>query len=368
MAIRCPIGRAKAGRAMAASEADRGPGRSRPLGRRRAITLIAAAGGATLGGAGLAGLLSGQAASAPSRRSHRWRGTALGARAELLIHHEDAREAARLIDLALAEIERLERLFSLYRRDSALVRLNRTGALEAPPLELVALLDRARVWHRLSAGAFDVTVQPLWRLYRDHFAAGPADGPADGPAETRVEAALRLVGQAELSATAGRVALHQPGMAVTLNGIAQGYITDRVAELWRAEGLDQVLIDLGELRALGDHPDGRPWRVGLKTSADASPAETTVEISGAALATSSTFGDSFDEAGRFHHLLDPRTGRPTVGPRSVSVVARTATDADALSTALLVSLPKMPARDQLARMGIQRIVATDPVGRVRALL
>ena len=321
------------------------------LTRRRAITLVAAACGA--------GLIGGPARSAPSL--HRWRGAALGAQAELQVYHQDADEARRLIALALAEIERQEQIFSLYRRGSAIDRLNGAGSLAPPPLDLLALLDRAGVWYRLTEGAFDVTVQPLWRLYRDHFVTGTEDGPT--PAQ--IESALRSVGQDKLSVVADRIAFRQPGMALTLNGIAQGYITDRVAELWRAEGLDQVLIDLGELRALGDHPDGRPWRVGLRDHAEA---VTSLALSNAALATSATSGLSFDAAGRFHHLLDPRSGQPTAGYRTVSVMARSATDADALSTALLVSLPQMPAADRLARMGVQRVVATDAEGRVRTLL
>ena len=320
------------------------------LTRRRAITLVAAACGA--------GLIGGPARSAPSL--HRWRGAALGAQAELQVYHQDAGEAARLIALALAEIGRQENIFSLYRYGSAIDRLNRAGTLAPPPLDLVALLDRAGVWHRLTEGAFDVTVQPLWRLYRDHFVTGTEDGPT----LAQIETALHSVGQDKLSVAAERIAFRQPGMALTLNGIAQGYITDRVAELWRTEGLDQVLIDLGELRALGDHPAGRPWRVGLRDHAEAA---TSLELSEGALATSATGGLRFDTAGRFHHLIDPLSGRPTAGYRAVSVVARTATDADALSTALLVSLPRMPAADQLARMGIQRIVATDSAGLGRRL-
>ena len=286
------------------------------LTRRRCLGLVAAT----------AGLALARPAGAGAPPPTRWQGTSLGARARLVIHHPEPAAGRRLVALALAEIARLERVFSLYRADSALSQLNSRGRLEAPPLELVALLDRARTWSGWSDGAFDVTVQPLWALYRDHFADPGAD-PA-GPPPAAVEAARRLVDHRAVEFGAHRVAFARPGMALTLNGIAQGYITDRVADLLRAEGLERVLIDLGEIRALGDAPGGRPWRVGLAGRGEA------LEVVDRAVATSAAGGTLFDAAGRHHHLLDPATGRPAAARRTVTVVAERATDADALSTAL----------------------------------
>ena len=292
--------------------------------RRRTLSLLAATAGLALVGP----------AAAKTPAPTRWQGSVLGARAQMLIHGLDERRAQRLIDIALAEVRRLERIFSLYQAESALVRLNRDGRLDHPPLELVALLDRARFWSAWSGGAFDVTVQPLWALYRDHFATSEAS-PA-GPPLRAIEATRRLVDYRAIEIERDRVAFARPGMAVTLNGIAQGYITDRVAKLLRGEGLEQVLIDLGEIWALGSAPGNRPWRIGL---AEPSPAEKVgrlLEIVDRAVATSAPAGTLFDRTGRFHHLLDPATGRSSRGPRSVTVVARHATDADALSTALIV--------------------------------
>ena len=298
--------------------------------RRRTLSLLAAT-------AGLA--LAGPAAS-KNPPATRWQGTVLGARARLVIHGPDEPAARRLIALALGEISRLERIFSLYRADSALVRLNRDGRLDYPPMELVALLERARFWSAWSNGAFDVTVQPLWALYRNHFADPSAD-PA-GPADATIEAARSLVDTQALDIGVRRIAFARPGMAVTLNGIAQGAITDRVADLLRDHGMDQVLVDLGELYALGHAPGGRPWRIGLDNF------DQTLRIADRAVATSAAAGTYFDEAGRHHHLLDPKTGRASRDLRTATVVARRAGDADALSTALIAgemtggNLKKMP--------------------------
>ena len=108
-------------------------------------------------------------------------------------------------------------------------------------------------------------------------------------------------------------------MAITLNGIAQGSITDRVTDLLRAEGLAQVLVDLGEVRALGRHPDGRAWRVGIADPLAPDRLRETLAIDDQAVATSATTGVRFDAAGRYHHLLNPRTSQPSTGPLAASV-------------------------------------------------
>lgn len=294
------------------------------LPRRRFLAISAAAAGAAL----MPGVLRAAAAE-----PHVWRGAALGADAQIRLHHPDRAEADRLIRLCLDEVARLEKVFSLYRADSALARLNREGELRDPPGDLVRLLEEAVAWGRRSEGAFDVTVQPLWQLYAGHFARPGAD-PA-GPPTAAVEAARRLVDYRDLRVSAERISFARRGMAVTLNGIAQGYVTDRVAERLRAEGMTRVLVDLGEIRALDGHPDGRPWSVGLEDPLRGGPGAT-LAVENRAVATSGGYGTRFDAAGRFTHLFDPASGRSAAGWAAVTVLAPDATTADALSTALSV--------------------------------
>ena len=258
-----------------------------------------------------------------------WRGQALGAMASIRLAHPDRMAAERLIGECVAEIARLEAIFSLYRADSAVCRLNAEGALDTPPLELIELLSRCAAFSERTGGAFDVTVQPLFRAYAEHFARPDAD-----PAGPPIEDALTLVGWRGVEIGPERVAFARPGMAITLNGVAQGYITDRVAELLRARGMTDVLVDLGELRALGRHPEGRPWRAGLPGRAATFDL---VEGAGtAALAVSSGSGSPFEPTGRLNHLLDPATGHCAAPERLVAVLARDATTADAVATALAV--------------------------------
>ncbi|AWJ87809.1 thiamine biosynthesis protein ApbE (plasmid) [Azospirillum sp. TSH58] len=294
--------------------------------RRRFLGIAAVAAGLALLPGGL------RAAGVPVRT---WRGVALGADSMIQLAHPDPVEADRLIALCLEEVARLERVFSLYRTDSALARLNRDGVLDAPPADLVRLLSEATAFSRRTDGAFDPTVQPLWQLYAGHFARPGAD-PA-GPPSAAVRAARELVDHRKLRVEPGRVAFAGRGMAVTLNGIAQGYVTDRVSERLRAEGMTDVLVDLGEIRALGHHPSGRPWSVGLADPLVDGRNSDTLEIADRAVATSGGYGTPFDPAGRFTHLFDPATGGCAREWLAVTVLAPDATTADALSTALSVA-------------------------------
>jgi thiamine biosynthesis lipoprotein len=335
-----------------------GPAPASWLARRRVIRLVAAASSLSLAGA--LGALAGRSPDSESSL-HRWQGTALGADASLLIDVPDTDRARQQIALARAEIDRLERIFSLYRPDSALSRLNEEGQLLNPPPELAALLGQAQNWGALSGGAFDVTVQPLWRLYREHFSQPGAD--SLGPPEAAVVAARKLVDYRAIDVSATRIVLTRPGMAVTLNGIAQGEITDRVATLLRAEGLGHALIDLGEFRALSSHPSGRPWKLGIKDPRAPGSLLTKVALTERALATSAISGTRFDAEGRHHHLFDPRSGRPSRGLVAASVIARRARDADAFSTALLATREPL-ALQAVAHLGIERVLTLDAGGAI----
>lgn len=298
------------------------------LTRRRALGLLAAA-------AGLPLVLRATRATAEVVT---WHGRALGAPATLILHHPDRPTAERLVAACAAELERLEGILSLYRPDSALSELNRTGALAAPPPELVAILADCRRFHAATAGTFDPTVQPLWRLYADHFQSG---GSEEGPAPAVVAAARARVGLDAVAISPDRIALARPGMALTLNGIAQGWITDRIVDRLRAAGVTSSLVDMGEIRALGDDA-GTPWRVGIDGS------DEILALADRAVATSSPAGFRFDPAGRFGHIIDPRNGTAVAAAVQVTVTAPEAATADALSTALVLQ-DEAGARATLAR-------------------
>lgn len=248
-----------------------------------------------------------------------WRGTALGADAEIIVEGGSAAEAQAAIAAARLEVERLEAVFSLYRSDSALVALNRSGRLVAPPHDLIACLALARDIHYLTGGRFDPTVQPLFEATTAWYAGNDRPPPADRLAEARA-----AIGFDRVRFDSVEIAL-PPGGRLTLNGIAQGWITDRVAAILAARGYSAVLADLGEIRALGPSASG-PWRIGLSGGGRRA-------LSRGALAVSAPDGFRF-RGGPAHHLFDPLTGRSADLWRRIVVVAPTAAEADALSTGL----------------------------------
>ncbi len=324
-------------------------------GRRRFLKIAAAA----AGGAALPNR------SAPSfSPRHVERDFLLGADTEIQLYHPDAQAARAAIARCLAEVRRLEAIFSLEQPASALSRLNRNGRLIDPPPELVALLGRAAHFSRTTSGAFDVTVQPLWELFRRHFSAGDAD--LNGPAAGDIGRALSRVGYQQVQIGPERIALGCDGAAITLNGIAQGFITDRVTEMLRAQGFDHVLVNMGEMRALLGHPDGTPWRVGIADPDRPWSSFRTLPLVGQSIATSGGYGTPFDASGRHHHLFDPRSGASADHYRSVSVLAPDATTADALSTGLSALPPKAALAVLNAYPNVGALLLTRNGGLLRA--
>jgi len=297
------------------------------MSRRRFITLTAAAVGLPL-------LLKVGGAQA---RPVRWEGTALGAPASIQLFHHDEAQARAAIAAGLEELKRLEAIFSVYRADSAISMLNRNGVLENASADFTNMLSRALSLAQISEGVYDPTVQPLWQTYFRHFTASNPD-PA-GPAAADIAAARALVDwrAVEVDAERRRVSFARPGMGLTLNSGAQGYITDRVTDVLRAHGFDRMLVDMGEPRALSAKPDGSAWLIGIANPADPARTVTTLEVVDKCVSTSGGYGTLFDQAGKFTHLLDTRTGRTAPAMLGVSVVADTGTAADGLSTAMLMA-------------------------------
>lgn len=259
-----------------------------------------------------------------------WEGSGLGTALSLRLADATPHQARQCFARVEAEIARIESLASLH-RDSALTRLNRDGQLAWPSPDLVDLLTLVGQVHRATGGAFDPTVQPLWLALSQG---------------TDTEAARALIGWDRVRLSPREIRL-DPGQALTLNGIAQGWAADRIAALLHAQGFTEALVDMGEIAALGESgwpaviagPDGTPL------------AET--RLANRALATSSPRGMLMNGQ---PHILGPQ-GQPPLW-QSVSVSAPSAALADALSTACCL----------MERPAIEAALAAFPAARVEVLV
>lgn len=238
-----------------------------------------------------------------------WQGRALGADVTVRLAGEP-RQAARIWRKIAGILRQAERQFSLF-DNSELTRLNRLGRLSFPSADMRTLCELATRVHHATGGVFDPSVQPLWQAV--------AQGGTIPAVETRV--GWNRVEIADDEIRLGR------GMALTFNGIAQGYAADRLAGLMRAEGCNDVLIDAGEVQALGRRGDGTGWRAGIAGPDGRMLRQ--IRLSDRALATSSPMGTQIGSGKA--HILHPSRPEPVWGTASVS--ASSAALADALSTA-----------------------------------
>lgn len=249
--------------------------------------------------------------------------------------HESRDRAEAAIGHAIEELDRLAAILSRHDASSPLSVLNRDGGLRGAPPELTDVLGVALAMHGASAGAFDVTVQPVLDLYEGAMVRGAAL-----PDDAGVRAALARVGAGHLRVAGRDVRFEQPGMRVTLDGIAPGYIVDRVSDVLVAHGVDSHMINAsGDIRVRGNRADGRPWRIAVEDPQKRGNYPDVIELGAGAVSTSGSYEIYYDRDKLHHHIIDPATGNSPAAASSVSVIASTSMQADALSTAAFVLPP-----------------------------
>jgi len=298
------------------------------LTRRHFVRISAAAAGAlALGSIGLTELLlKGKDARHSQTRP------AMGTFVTIIVIDEDEARANATIGDCFAEISRLSAVMSRHDPASKLSILNATGQLSNAPSELVSVLETARACSELTGGAFDVTVLPLVELYPRHI-----EEHGTPPDDKTVAEVLKLVGYQKLELKGRDIRLAEPGMGVTLDGIAKGYIVDQVAGLLRARGLTKVLVEAGgDLSLRGMRDDGQPWKVGIVHPRALSGYYEVIKASNGCITTSGDYEAAFTADFSHHHIIDPRSGSSPTELASATIIAGETAYADALSTAAMV--------------------------------
>lgn len=251
--------------------------------------------------------------------------------------HSSKDEAEHAIGLAWEEIERLSRLLSRHDSSTPVSQLNSSGTLPQAPPELLEVVARSLYYHRLTGGAFDITVKPLVDLFRERFAAEVT------PSEAEISALLPRVGSDKLkiSFAGGDISFARKGMGITLDGIAPGYIVDRVSALLAAQGIVNHLINCsGDIRTSGTAAKGKPWTVAIQDPAKKKAYPEVLAMTTGAISTSGSYEVFYDREKIFHHIVTPQTGHSPRLTTSVTVRALSVMDADALATGIMVMPPK----------------------------
>ena len=346
-------------------------GSSSPINRRRCLGILASCAATPLmaGVPGIANALGGL-------KKITWSGLALGANAHITLYTDDEYRARETLKKMLVEIKRLEQYFSLFLERSLIKDLNARGVLNNPPIEFYRLLAQALEISEQSGGRFDPSVQPLFMAFK--ACARDRAGFAFGrpyEIDERIIEARTLIGWRHIECSRERISFARPGMAITLNGIAQGYITDRATEILKAAGFCQTLVNFGEYNALASPPGQDGWRIQLGEQSDSaakinpaenksienSPGRPVWTLKDGAIAASDKSGYVFDEKLALHHMLDPQSGTSAGHWREVYVAAPNATLADGASTALFAT--PLSEVDALARkLKLTRVLLIDRDG------
>jgi thiamine biosynthesis lipoprotein len=261
-------------------------------------------------------------------RAYTWQGNAFGADISMTIR-AGGDTASKALVQARQLIHEIEALFSLYDPNSALSQLNRTGILRVPDPRFLEVMTASDLAHKATGGLFDPTVQRLW---------ADMTGGRD-PVEHRAAVGWDRVQFDSVGVTLGKM------QALTFNGIAQGYATDKVTEVLRAHGLNDILVNIGEHRGLGG-----PWHLALRDPVHGDLGQRTLTTG--AIATSSPMATPLGRGGHIiHHRAQPQWS-------TVSVEAATATLADSLSTAMVLA-PRDQIKAIKAASDITRVTLVD---------
>jgi thiamine biosynthesis lipoprotein len=263
---------------------------------------------------------------------------AMATRFELVLHGENAARLRAAGEEALAEVDRLEARLSLYRPSSEIARVNANAARQpirvSPPV--FGLLRQAQRLHRETGGVFDIAIAPLVRCWGFMDAATRVPDPAE-IAEARACSGFQHV---LLDAADFTVRFDQERVMLDLGAIGKGFAIDCAAEILREDGVTSALLHGGTstVYGLGAPPEGEAWKVAITEAPDGPPIRAAILLRDNALSVSAVWARSFEAGGkRYGHVIDPRAGHPVNKSVLSAVGLPSATETDALSTALLVA-------------------------------
>jgi thiamine biosynthesis lipoprotein len=260
------------------------------------------------------------------------------------------------IDAVMREMHRIDAAMSPFKPESELSRINREAASHAATLtqEMFALLQRSIAFSRLSDGAFDITFASVGQLY--DYRAGT------GPSEAQVAAARAAIGYQNLilDPEACTVRFARAGVRIDLGGFAKGYAVDNGAAILRRHGIAHGIVTAGgDSHIVGDRR-GRPWAIGIRDPRRQGEVVAMLPLEDAALSTSGDYERFFERDGvRFHHVIDPKTGKSPSHVRSVTVIAQDGLTTEAFSKSVFVMGVEKGLHFIESKPGVDAVVVDD---------
>lgn len=261
----------------------------------------------------------------------------MGTTARVELWHDDAKKARVSIDAAMAQLRRIDALMSPLKPASELFKINKTAATKPVRVghEIFDLIAHSIDYSALSEGGFDISYATIGRFYDYRQGLRPTD--------QQIAAALPLIGYQKLvlDRVNTTIAFAKPGMAIDLGGIAKGYAVDCAIAALIKQGISRAIVTAGgDTRIIGDRV-GRPWMLGIRDPRNKEKMLAVLPLADKAISTSGDYERYFERDGvRYHHILNPKTGRAVTGTRSVTIIGPDATTTDALSTSVFVLGPK----------------------------
>ncbi len=281
----------------------------------------------------------------------------MGTQVSITVSAASAKEGDAAIEAGMAEIRRLDAMMSLYKETSEITKVNLAagkGPVKVSP-EMIEVVEHAAKISKLSGGVFDVTVGPLVVLWQMRLKEGNV------PTDDEIAAVRPLVNYRNLviDRKASTLFLKKKGMIMDLGGM-KGYLADRVAEVMKRRGVANALIALaGDIWALGRREDGTPWRIGVQHPREKDKTLTVLELSDKYICTSGDY-ERFviRENKRYHHIIDPRTGKPSTGVISVTLIGDRGALIDPLAKVPFI-LGAEEGMKIVRKLGVEAIIVDD---------
>lgn len=288
----------------------------------------------------------------------------IGTFVSITVIHPSKDQAEEAIGQAFHEIDRLCGLLNRFDEATPVALLNKEGYLKDIPKEVVRVVSASLYYHRVTGGSFDITVKPVVDLFIEKLGGEKKTILMENEMKKllkEIEKLLKLIGSENIELKERSIHFKRPGMGITLDGIAKGFIVDRASEILSKHKIENYLINAGgEINTKGAKGDHRLWTVAIQDPLKKKHYPDVIRMRDGSIATSGDYEVYFDQEKMFSHIVDPKTGLSPHLSTSVSIIADTGMEADALSTGVFVMGPLKGARFIDALPGCEcLIVARD---------